>query len=93
MLFMIIAAGLAYALHPTHKIADEGEKVNLEAMIPKQFGDWKLDETMHPQKVSAEVESNLEMIYNQTLSRTYINKQGEQIMQSNASGCPPRCEN
>ena len=38
MVFMFAAAAVALAFQPTHRIADDGEKVNLEAMIPKQFG-------------------------------------------------------
>jgi len=36
---MLAAAGLALAMTPTHKLADQGPKLNLETMIPKQFGE------------------------------------------------------
>jgi EpsI family protein len=86
MVFMYAAAGLAMLLHPTHRITDDGPKINLETMIPKQFADWKLDQTIVPLKVSPEVEANLARIYNQTLSRTYVNNHGDQIMLSIAYG-------
>ena len=86
MLFMYAAAGLAMVLHPSHKIASDEVRINLEAMIPKQFGEWQLDESMVPVKISPEVEANLDRIYNQTLSRTYVNNHGERIMLSIAYG-------
>jgi len=38
-LAMVAAAGLALAMTPTHKLADQGPKIDLETMIPKQFGE------------------------------------------------------
>jgi len=85
-LIMLAAAGLALALTPRQKVADQGLKINLEAMIPKQFGEWKLDETVAPIMFSPDVQAGLDKIYNQMLNRTYINTQGEQIMLSIAYG-------
>ena len=85
-LAMLAAAGLALAMTPTHKLADQGPKLNLETMIPKQFGDWKLDETIVPIAISPDAQAALDKIYNQTLSRTYVNGQGEKIMLSIAYG-------
>jgi EpsI family protein len=85
-LSMLVAAGLALSLTPRLKVADHGPKISLEAMIPKQFGEWKLDESIAPLMVSPDVQAQLNKIYNQTLSRTYINGKGEQIMLSIAYG-------
>lgn len=74
------------ALTPTNKIADLKEKIDLEVMIPAKFGDWKIDETIIPLQVDAETQAKLDKIYNQTLSRTYINLLGERIMLSIAYG-------
>lgn len=83
---MLIASGLAVAMKPTHRIADQGPKIDLEAMIPKNFVDWRLDTTIVPVKVSPDVQAKLDKIYNQTLSRSYVNAQGERIMLSVAYG-------
>lgn len=85
-LCMLGAAGMALALKPTHKIADTGPKVNLETLIPKQFGDWKLDETIVPLIANPEQEALLNKIYSQTLSRTYVNSRDERVMLSIAYG-------
>ncbi|MBW8370381.1 MAG: EpsI family protein [Thiobacillus sp.] len=85
-LCMFVAAGMALALKPTHKIADAGPKIDLEVLIPKQFGDWKIDETIAPLIANPEQEALITKIYNQTLSRTYVNPRGERIMLSIAYG-------
>jgi EpsI family protein len=77
---------LALALAPRLKVADQGLKISLEAMIPKQFGEWKLDETITPVKFSPDLQASLDRIYNQMLNRTYINSKGEQIMLTIAYG-------
>jgi EpsI family protein len=83
---MFAAAGLALALKPTVKVADAGPKIDLEVLIPKSFGDWKIDETIAPLIADPETQAKLDKIYNQTLSRTYINSKGDRIMLSIAYG-------
>ena len=85
-LLMFASAGLALALKPTVKVADSGPKIDLEVLIPKQFGEWKIDETIVPLIADPELQAKLDKIYNQTLSRTYINQRGERIMLSIAYG-------
>jgi EpsI family protein len=83
---MLLAAGLAFVLTPKVKVADQGPSIDLEAMVPKQFGDWRLDESIIPLQISPDVQAKLDKIYNQTLSRTYMNSQGQRIMLSIAYG-------
>ena len=84
-LTMLAAAGLALALTPRLKMVDQGLKFSLEAMIPKQIGEWKLDE-IAPLMISPELKSQVDKIYNQTLTRNYVNDKGERIMLSIAYG-------
>ena len=58
----------------------------MDAVIPKQFVDWKLDETIIPIQASPEVQTKLDKIYSQTLNRTYVNSLGERVMLSIAYG-------
>jgi EpsI family protein len=85
-LFMFAAAGMALALKPTEKVADAGPKVDLETLIPKQFGEWKIDETIVPLIADPETQAKLDKIYNQTLTRTYVNSRNQRIMLSIAYG-------
>lgn len=86
--FVLMATALAgaYAWRPTAHLADSRPKVELEAIFPKQFGEWAVDERMPVQLVSPDTQAMLDKIYNQTLSRTYVNASGERIMLSVAYG-------
>jgi EpsI family protein len=83
---MLAASGIAIALKPTYKLADQGPRVDLEKMIPDKFADWKIDTSLIPVTLSPDVQAQLAAIYNQTLSRTYINNKGQRIMLSIAYG-------
>lgn len=85
-LVMALSAGAAYALKPRVKLADEGSKVDLETMVPKQFGEWRVDTNIVPVQLSPDVQAKLDQIYNQTLARTYINGSGDRIMLTIAYG-------
>lgn len=83
---MICTAAGAHLWRPTVHLADSRAKVDLEQMFPAAFGDWKVDKSIPVQLVSPDLEQFLATIYSQTLSRTYINSQGQRIMLSVAYG-------
>ncbi len=83
---MLVAAGLAFALTPHARVADQGPKIDLEAMIPVQFGEWVIDENVVPVQANPSQQATLSKIYNQTLSRTYVNDKGQRVMLSIAYG-------
>ena len=83
---MMTSAALAVALMPSERMAEERPPIALEKIVPRQFGDWRIDDTIVPVSVSADVQERLDEIYSQTLSRTYANDQGQRIMLSIAYG-------
>lgn len=83
---MATSAVLSYALTPRVKIADAKDKFALETMIPARFGEWQVDTSVIPLQVDPATQAKLDKIYNQTLSRTYINRDGERVMLSLAYG-------
>ena len=85
-LLMLSSGALTRAMTPTIKAADQQAKVNLETMVPTAFTDWQLDKTIVPLKVDPATQAKLDKIYNQTLSRTYVNQQGQRVMLSVAYG-------
>ncbi|MHB1351806.1 MAG: exosortase-associated protein EpsI, B-type [Thiobacillus sp.] len=85
-LCMFAAAGMALALKPTAKVAENGPKVNLEELIPEKFGDWTIDPTVAPLVANPQQTALIEKIYSETLSRTYVNREGDRIMLSIAYG-------
>ena len=74
------------ALRPTHKIADQGPKVDLETMIPHAFGDWREEKQSSAQIIDPTQQETIDRIYSKTLSRIYINSEGDRIMLSIAYG-------
>jgi EpsI family protein len=78
---MFASMGAAHLLTPRAKIADQRIQVDLERMIPASFGDWRVDPNAGLAVApSADAQANLDKIYDQILSRTYINDRGESIM-------------
>jgi len=86
LIAMVSASFLAVAAKPTTKVADLGPKVDLEVLVPKQFGAWKIDSNVAPVALAPDVQAKLNKIYNQTLARTYIGERGDRIMLSIAYG-------
>lgn len=83
---MLSASALSSHFTPTVKLADHGPRVDLVAMVPEQFGEWQTDPNVVPLQVDPATQAKLDKIYNQTLSRTYINRNGERVMLSLAYG-------
>ena len=89
--FMVLSSVLALLATPTLG-ADAQDKFNLEAIVPKEFGGWKMDLSNMEPLVSPEVKGEINNIYSQTLSRTYINGQGEHVMLAIAYGRDERVD-
>jgi EpsI family protein len=83
---MALTSALSGALTPRVKLADVKDRFSLDAMIPLHFADWAVDDTIVPLKPDPERQSVLEKIYDQTLSRTYVNHAGQRVMLSIAYG-------
>lgn len=83
---MLASAGMTKALTPTAKQADSQPRFNLDAMIPTRFAEWQVDTSIVPLKLDPEVQAKLDKLYNQTVTRTYINRDGARVMLSIAYG-------
>lgn len=86
MLLAVSAALLAHAWRPTQHLADMRPKLDLAQLFPRSFAGWSEDTRGPVQLVSPDQQAVLNKIYNQTLSRTYVNAQGERVMLSVAYG-------
>ncbi|WP_020167616.1 MULTISPECIES: exosortase-associated protein EpsI, B-type [Methylotenera] len=82
---MVLASILGMTLRPTHKMASENAKIQLEQLIPHNFANWHMEDAV-AQLVNPQTEAAINQIYAQTLSRTYVNDKGERIMLSIAYG-------
>lgn len=83
---MVASVAGAAAWRPTARLADQRPRIDLEVLFPKQFGDWRTDENIPVQLVSPDTQALLSKIYNQTLSRTYVDGKGRRVMLSVAYG-------
>jgi EpsI family protein len=88
--FMCLASVGAIVAKPSIKVADQGTKISLEAMIPKQFGDWQEQPQRISEVINPQTQELLDKLYSQILTRTYINKEGYRIMLSLAYGSDQR---
>lgn len=83
---MVGASFLAVAAKPSTKVADQGPKVDLEVLVPRDFGKWRMDTSVVQVAPAPDLQAKLNKIYNQTLARTYINTNGDRMMLSIAYG-------
>jgi EpsI family protein len=83
---MVLSGALTKVMTPTIQIAGQQDKFNLETMIPGEFDKWKIDPSAAAFVVIPDNKRFLNKIYNQTLSRTYINSEGDRVMLSIAYG-------
>ena len=86
MVFMLLTAYLGWALVPRERLSDHKVKIDLPVQVPAAFGDWQEDTSVVPVLPDPELQAKLDGLYSATLSRTYVNKQGERIMLSIAYG-------
>lgn len=91
-LLMVLSAALTMVLTPSVDPADQQNKINLETLIPAEFGDWKIDISNISLLVNPDITETINNLYNQTLSRTYINNQGGRVMLSIAYGSDQRVD-
>ncbi len=82
---MSIVSIASVAARPGARAPDQS-KIVLQEAVPKGFGDWVLVPEQTSQVVNPQVKEELDKLYSQLLTRTYVNKQGYRIMLSMAYG-------
>lgn len=87
---MLAASGLAIALRATHKMADARPSQTLDMIVPSAFGDWREEKQSSAQIVDPQQQEQVDKIYSQTLTRTYVNSKGYRVMLSIAYGADQR---
>lgn len=84
---MLGGGAAAHWMRPTVHMADRTGKPDLEQLFPKRFGNWEIDTSMPVILPAPDVQARLDQIYNQVLSRTYIDRSsGQRVMLSVAYG-------
>ncbi|WP_426208220.1 exosortase B [Massilia sp. TWP1-3-3] len=85
-LLMACAALAAVLIKPQKLLADTAPKIVLETSVPAAFGRWRLDPQVLAVVPSGVKQEAISQIYSQTLSRTYVNPQGQRVMLAIAYG-------
>jgi EpsI family protein len=83
---MSIASIASMAARPKARPAGQPPAIVLKEAVPKHFGEWAEVPEQTSQVVNPQVKEELDKIYSQLLTRTYVNKQGYRIMLSMAYG-------
>lgn len=79
---MLVASIAAVITRPDTKMADLRGVSTLEAMIPRQIGDWYDEPRWMTTIVDPVLQEAVDGVYDQTLARTYANADGYRIMLS-----------
>lgn len=83
---LLLTAVAAQWLTPRQMMAEREPMPVLEQLVPQQMGEWLHDQGADTLLVAADLQANVQRLYSQTLSRTYVNAQGDRIMLSVAYG-------
>ena len=83
---MVLAAVAGEIMQPTYRLAEHKPRIALESQVPEAFGEWRIDRSIVPVVPDPSLQAMLDVLYSQTLARTYVNKQGQRVMLSIAYG-------
>ncbi len=83
---LLLSIPLAKYTTPTIRIADARPQIVLATAVPVHFSGWMEDTAQISAVVNPTTKAEIDKIYAQTLSRTYVNQRGERIMLSIAYG-------
>jgi EpsI family protein len=82
---MSMASVAAYVARPSAPTSRR-PSIQLDTVIPKQFGAWREEQVRVVQVVNPQAKELLDKIYSQVLTRTYVDAQGYRVMLSLAYG-------
>ncbi|MDY0743860.1 EpsI family protein [Paucibacter sp. R3-3] len=83
---LLSGAAFGHWMRPHTYWADSQAKVDLDKIFPAAFGNWRVDDQQPVMIISPDVQAMLDKLYNQVLTRTYVDGSGNRIMVSVAYG-------
>lgn len=83
---MAAAAALAALGKPVPRGDAAGTDLDLDKLLPREFGDWRVDAATEAFVRPAAQQGKVYKVYDQVLERTFINSAGQRIMVSAAFG-------
>lgn len=91
-ILLLVGVALGHALTPTHKLADALPPIVLDKQVPISFGDWREDVSIAQVLPDPTVQAQLDALYSQVMSRTYVNSKGQRVMLTIAYGSDQNSE-
>ena len=85
-LSLLATALISTVVKPTERLSERRPVPQFDTVIPREFDNWREDHSVRPIQVSPDIQAQLDKLYSQTLSRTYVNDAGQRIMLSIAYG-------
>ena len=82
----LTSGAAALAMVPRASVVEMTASMPLDSLFPPLFDAWKIDPDVIPLEIGADLRKVVAETYDQTLARTYVNRQGYQIMLSVAYG-------
>ena len=83
---MLLSCAAAALLTPRQYLAALNRDLRLEQAIPPSFGDWRQEAMAPGGVVNPQGQALIKALYSQTLSRVYVDAQGQRMMLSIAYG-------
>ncbi len=83
---MCASAATASIMRPTISMAAQRPPIDLETMVPREFGEWREQTGMPLQVINPSAQNLVNKLYSETLTRVYVNPNGYRVMLSIAYG-------
>lgn len=87
---MLAASVGAIVARPVKQPSDGRPVISLDAMVPRQFGDWREAPVAHLRVVNPQTKELLDRLYSEIVTRVYVNSNGYHIMLALAFGSDQR---
>lgn len=86
------APWVSHWMTPRVYLAQTLPPINLSAQLPEKFGEWREDVSNAQVLPDPTVQAQLDNLYSQVLTRTYVNPAGQQVMLTIAYGSDQNSE-
>jgi EpsI family protein len=83
---MVMASVVGSLAKPSVMASDRGPTIQLDSVVPRQFGVWREEPQRSVQVVNPQTQAVLDKLYSQTLTRVYVDASGYRVMLSLAYG-------
>lgn len=91
-LMLACAPWVSQQMTPRVYLAKILPPIHLDTQLPQKFGEWREDVSNAQVLPDPTVQAQLDLLYSQVLTRTYVNRAGQQVMLTIAYGSDQNSE-